>query len=1289
MKFSLYNICFTFVLILSVNTLLNAQTTRFVPSQYSSVNAAITASSDGDIIDITGAISTYQIAVNKNLILMGHGTTKTIITGISSLSSVFSINNGKTVTMKNMTIRNGSIGIMVYYASLNIINCNICYNSVRGIYNQSKSGSGSVTISYSSINHNGNNGGTLSNGIGIYNGNYGVMTISNSSIDHNFSMNVSNIRGAGIYNSTYANLTINYCDISYNSLNSKDSIEGGGIYNDRYATLTINNSNVNNNYLATQSSYASGAGIYNNMFAVLNVYNSKINNNHDSASYTVFGGGIFNNRYANLTIDNSSVNYNTLTAIGGGFGGGVYNELSGTVSVSNSSVSNNSISGNAGDVAGGGIFNQSELNIYGSTINGNVLLQGWKGCGGGICHLWGNLSIFNSTISYNSIPLSGSNRQGGGIFNGSYLKLNNSTISNNMINGGNGSGIWCEGTTRIKNCIVAGNFKNTNRTGDCFGSDFISYGHNLIGQANLNVYTEPGDTAGLNPFLDTLKNNGGPTFTQALLDSSYAINHGDSLDMDNNRIIRDQRGFRRVSPMDIGAYDKDGYLINILQITDDICDIQQNIPIIKIELYFPENKDITEFSFISKYTTLISEITKAKLFFTDSVNQFSAIHQFGSALISPNDSFVISGYQNIHPGYNYFWLTYDIAGNTAAGHIFDATCFKLILNSKADSALVTSPFGNRTFLPVKADFIINDSIQCLGINNFFLINNSITKSADNSFTWLFGDSCLSFNSDSVFHQYIDTGSFTISLIAETESGCRDSISKRVYVNPSPVSDFYINDSIQCLQGNKFIFTNHTQLLKNKNLSFLWHLGDGNTDTSTNSSHSYLSSDTFSVKLISITNNGCTDYKIKELIISAQPNAEFTINDSVQCLNDNYFFFSNHSTISSGNLDYKWDIGKKAVSSNTDTSYRFDKIGEYYIGLIATSETGCADTNNKKIYVNLNPVASFNVNDSFQCLHANSFNYTNQSMMLNDTFYSLWDYGDSIYTSKWFSPIHVYTDTGNYKVKLIVMSREGCKDSMIKGVSVYPDPILTFPSDEFLCDSGSVELVATILNGEAFWYIDSLLNIPFMKGSVYNTPVLYKNTKYFIVARNTGCVLIPKKPVNVFVTPTPNIISTYPASLKGGGSVILKASASSGDVNWYDDSIGGYLLSTDTFFITPILNKTTTYYVDATNNNCTTNHRIGITAAILPNSIADYINADGIYIFPNPAESKINITFPPLKGMLKLRLLNNTGIEVLSKNISSNAFQNSYSLDLTGLSSGIYVLIISDVKNVWMGKFVKE
>ena len=78
---------------------------------------------------------------------------------------------------------------------------------------------------------------------------------------------------------------------------------------------------------------------------------------------------------------------------------------------------------------------------------------------------------------------------------------------------------------------------------------------------------------------------------------------------------------------------------------------------------------------------------------------------------------------------------------------------------------------------------------------------------------------------------------------------------------------------------------------------------------------------------------------------------------------------------------------------------------------------------------------------------------------------------------------------------------------------------------------------------------------------------------------------------------PTITGTTPGTRCGPGTVTLGATASAGTINWYAAATGGSSLGTGTSFTTPSISTTTTYYVSATNNSCTTPTRTAVVATI--------------------------------------------------------------------------------------------
>ncbi|MEH2117915.1 DUF4347 domain-containing protein [Nostoc sp.] len=348
--------------------------------------------------------------------------------------------------------------------------------------------------------------------------------------------------------------------------------------------LTIANGNINTNY-------GSGSGILVDDSAILRLTNSTVSRN--------MGGGISNASILNLT--GSSVSDNTRSGIvNGGFldltqssvsgnaGEGIGND--GTVSLTNSSVSSNTGDGISNYAFGAyHLISSGSLSLTNSSVSDNTA--------SGISNVGSSLRLINSSVSGNTAggisnshlsdtyfdasssailinsTVSGNKAisNGGGIYNNDTLSLINTTITNNTAdsNGdgtGDGGGVFNDGgTITVGNTIIAGNFDNSTSANiypDVAGS-FSDSGNNLIGNntgsTGLTTSTLVGSSASpINPKLGPLQNNGGATFTDALLAGSPAINAGNN-SLVAGSVTTDQRGigFNRISDntVDIGAYE--------------------------------------------------------------------------------------------------------------------------------------------------------------------------------------------------------------------------------------------------------------------------------------------------------------------------------------------------------------------------------------------------------------------------------------------------------------------------------------------------------------------------------------------------------------------------------------------------------------------------------------------------------------------------------------------------------------------------------------------------------------
>ena len=130
---------------------------------------------------------------------------------------------------------------------------------------------------------------------------------------------------------------------------------------------------------------------------------------------------------------------------------------------------------------------------------------------------------------------------------------------------------------------------------------------------------------------------------------------------------------------------------------------------------------------------------------------------------------------------------------------------------------------------------------------------------------------------------------------------------------------------------------------------------------------------------------------------------------------------------------------------------------------------------------------------------------------------------------------------------------------------------------------------------------------------FTTPILTTTTNYFIEATSSG-VTTPRRQVTVTVVPKPTITAAINNSRCGTGTIVLGATASAGTINWYAANTGGLSLATGTSFTTPSISTTTTYYVDATNSDCTSSSRTAVIATVNPIPATPTITTGGATTF---------------------------------------------------------------------------
>ncbi|WP_238944446.1 Ig-like domain-containing protein [Sandaracinomonas limnophila] len=148
-----------------------------------------------------------------------------------------------------------------------------------------------------------------------------------------------------------------------------------------------------------------------------------------------------------------------------------------------------------------------------------------------------------------------------------------------------------------------------------------------------------------------------------------------------------------------------------------------------------------------------------------------------------------------------------------------------------------------------------------------------------------------------------------------------------------------------------------------------------------------------------------------------------------------------------------------------------------------------------------------------------------------------------------------------------------------------------------CGPGTVALGATASTGATIsWFENSSGGSALTTGTSYTTPSISTTTSYWVSASDEHCTSA-RTEVIATIYNIPTVASTTPNSNCGPGTVALGATASTGaTISWFENSSGGSALATGTSYTTTSISSSTTYYVSATKDGCTSG-RTAVLATI--------------------------------------------------------------------------------------------
>jgi len=322
-------------------------------------NATGTLDPNGTIYIANGnytGTKNQNITITKNMTIIGQNQNTTIINA-ENITRIFTINNGITITLKNLTLQNGNSnnGSAIYNeGTLIISDSTFTGNNATEYYGGTIYNTGTLTVSDSTFKHNNANVGGA-----ITNWGSGNTTITSSSLYNNTAISGS---GGAIFNyGGSAAMTITDSTLYNNTASSS----GGAIFNNG-ANMAITDSTLYNNT-------ALHGGAISNQGGIITIINSTLYNNTayknapEGGSYFSYGGAIYNIHASIVTITNCTLYNNTATTNGGA----IYYDGSVNITITSSSLYNNTANN------GGAIYNKGtgSLTVNYCRIIGNSLMD--------------------------------------------------------------------------------------------------------------------------------------------------------------------------------------------------------------------------------------------------------------------------------------------------------------------------------------------------------------------------------------------------------------------------------------------------------------------------------------------------------------------------------------------------------------------------------------------------------------------------------------------------------------------------------------------------------------------------------------------------------------------------------------------------------------------------------------------------------------------------------------------------------------------------------------------------
>ncbi len=202
--------------------------------------------------------------------------------------------------------------------------------------------------------------------------------------------------------------------------------------------------------------------------------------------------------------------------------------------------------------------------------------------------------------------------------------------------------------------------------------------------------------------------------------------------------------------------------------------------------------------------------------------------------------------------------------------------------------------------------------------------------------------------------------------------------------------------------------------------------------------------------------------------------------------------------------------------------------------------------------------------------------------------------------------------GDYTISLT--ARDASGNVATTGYSITVNVTAPVVANATVCSGSPATLtVSNLIAGVTYNWYASTGSTPLATNNngTFLTPAVTSQTVFYVEAVS-GTAVSARTTVTVSINPPATLatVTTNNQVINPNQSTTLLATADAGNtITWFDAATGGTQVGSGTSFTTPVLNATTTYYVETTNSNgCVSASRVPVTVTVIPAGSGTACNA---------------------------------------------------------------------------------